>query len=78
MLSIVDILLNKFNKEDDILIFHSGTANNENEDLVSNGGRVLSVTAIGDNVQDCRQKAYEAVEEINWNDGFFRRDIGKL
>jgi phosphoribosylamine--glycine ligase len=39
---------------------------------------VLSVTAIGDNVQDCRQKAYEAVEEINWNDGFFRRDIGKL
>jgi len=69
--------LNKFNNEDEILIFHSGTAKNENEDLVSSGGRVLSVTAIGDNVQDCRQKAYNAVEKINWDNGFFRRDIGK-
>ena len=71
-------LLNKFHKENDILIFHSGTANNENKDLVSNGGRVLSVTAIGGNVQDCRQKAYETVEKINWKNGFFRKDIGKL
>ena len=70
--------LNNLNKQDDILIFHSGTAKNENKDLVSNGGRVLSVTAIGDNVQDCRQKAYKAVEEINWNKGFYRRDIGKV
>ncbi len=70
--------LNKFDEEDDILIFHSGTAKNDNENLVSNGGRVLSVTAIGDNVQDCRQKAYKAVEKINWDNGFFRRDIGKL
>ena len=70
--------LNKFDKQDDILIFHSGTAKNENKNLISSGGRVLSVTAIGDNVQDCRQKAYKAVEEINWNKGFFRSDIGKL
>ena len=70
--------LNEFDNKEDILIFHSGTTKNENENLISSGGRVLSVTAIGDNVQDCRQKAYEAVEEINWNDGFFRRDIGKL
>ena len=70
--------LNKFDKQDDILIFHSGTAKNENENLISSGGRVLSVTAIGDNVQDCRQKAYKAVEEINWNKGFYRRDIGKV
>ena len=70
--------LNKFDKQDDILIFHSGTAKNDNENLISSGGRVLSVTAIGDNVQDCRQKAYKAVEEINWNKGFYRRDIGKV
>ena len=70
--------LNKFDKQDDILIFHSGTAKNENENLISSGGRVLSVTAIGDNVQDCRQKAYDIVEEINWNKGFYRRDIGKV
>ena len=70
--------LNKFDKQDDILIFHSGTAKNDNENLISSGGRVLSVTAISDNVQDCRQKAYNAVKEINWDKGFYRRDIGKV
>ena len=71
-------LLDKFDNKDDILIFHSGTAKNDNENLISSGGRVLSVTAIGENVQDCRKKAYKAIEEINWDNGFFRRDIGKL
>ena len=70
--------LNKFDKQDDILIFHSGTAKNENENLISSGGRVLSVTAIGDNVQDCRKKAYNTVEEIIWDKGFYRKDIGKV
>ena len=70
--------LDKFDNQDDILIFHSGTAKNDNENLISIGGRVLSVTAIGENVQDCRKKAYKAIEEINWDNGFFRRDIGKL
>ncbi len=70
--------LNNLDKQDDILIFHSGTAKNDNENLISSGGRVLSITAIGDNVQDCRQKAYKAVEEINWNKGFYRKDIGKI
>ena len=70
--------LNKFDEENNILIFHSGTAKNDNKNLISSAGRVLSVTAIGDNVQDCRQKAYKAVEEINWNNGFYRRDIGKV
>ena len=70
--------LNKFDKQDDILIFHSGTAKNENENLISSGGRVLSVTAIGDNVQDCRKKAYNTVEEIIWDRGFYRKEIGKV
>ena len=70
--------LNKFDKQDDILIFHSGTAKNENENLISSGGRVLSVTAIGDSAQDCRQKAYKAVEKISWDKGFYRKDIGKI
>ena len=67
----------EFDKKDDTIIFHSGTAKNDNENLISSGGRVLSVTAIGHNVQICRQKAYEAVEKINWDKGFFRKDIGK-
>ena len=70
--------LNKFDNQNDILIFHSGTTKNDNENLISSGGRVFSVTAIGDNVQNCRHKAYKAVEEINWNKGFYRRDIGKV
>ncbi len=70
--------LNNLNKQDDILIFHSGTAKNDNENLISSGGRVFSVTAIGDNVQNCRHKAYKAVEEINWDKGYYRRDIGKV
>ncbi|MDC0228032.1 phosphoribosylamine--glycine ligase [Alphaproteobacteria bacterium] len=68
----------ELDKKDDILIFHSGTSKNDNENLISNGGRVLSVTAIGHNIQICRHKAYEAVEKINWDEGFFRKDIGKL
>jgi phosphoribosylamine--glycine ligase len=38
----------------------------------------LSITATGEDVQDCRNKAYDAVENINWNEGFYRKDIGKL
>ena len=46
--------------------------------LISNGGRVLSVTAIGQNVKECRDKAYKTIEDINWEKGFYRKDIGKL
>ena len=65
-------------KKNDISIFHSGTTKNEDGYLISNGGRVLSITATGEDVQDCRNKAYDAVENINWNEGFYRKDIGKL
>jgi len=70
--------LKNFDNETEIFVFHSGTSKDKNENLVSNGGRVLSVTSIGANVQDCRQKAYNIVETINWKQGFYRKDIGKL
>ena len=70
--------LNEFNNETEISVFHSGTKKDENENLVANGGRVLSITSIGDNIQECRQKAYNIVEAINWKQGFYRKDIGKL
>jgi len=44
---------------------------------VTNGGRVLGVTALGDSVQDSITTAYRAVDCINWNGVQFRRDIGK-
>jgi phosphoribosylamine--glycine ligase len=43
--------------------------------IVANGGRVLNVCAIGKNVREAQQRAYEAVDRIKWPDGFCRRDI---
>ena len=70
--------LKNFDNEIDISVFHSGTSKDKNDNLVSNGGRVLSITSIGVNVEDCRQKAYNIVEALDWDKGFYRRDIGKL
>ena len=70
--------LNNFNDNTEISVFHSGTSKDKNGNIVSNGGRVLSITSIGANVQDCRQKVYDVVEAINWKQGFYRKDIGKL
>ena len=70
--------LKNFDNEIDISVFHSGTSKDKNGRLISNGGRVLSITSIGVNVKDCRQKAYNIVEALDWDKGFYRRDIGKL
>ncbi len=60
---------------DDVEIFHAGTAT-RNGEIVANGGRVLGVTALGRTVGQAQRKAYEAVDAIEWKDGFCRRDIG--
>jgi phosphoribosylamine---glycine ligase len=60
---------------DDINIYHAGTASTEGT-LVSNGGRVLNVTALGRTAAEARQRAYAAVDKIGWAGGFCRRDIG--
>lgn len=57
-------------------VFHAGTARTGNGDLVSNGGRVLTVCARGETVLQAQQNAYEAVDVIDWPEGFCRRDIG--
>jgi phosphoribosylamine---glycine ligase len=62
-------------KEDDAIVFHAGTKN-EGGQIVTNGGRVLGVTALGSNLEKARGKAYEAVEKIKFDHMFFRRDIG--
>ncbi|CAM5512208.1 phosphoribosylamine--glycine ligase [Aquamicrobium terrae] len=60
---------------EDVEIFHAGTAVNAGA-LVANGGRVLNVTAAGRTVAEAQRKAYEAVDMIDWPQGFCRRDIG--
>jgi phosphoribosylamine--glycine ligase len=56
-------------------IFHAGTRS-DGARILANGGRVLNVTAMGDDVGQAQQRAYRAVDRIRWPDGFCRRDIG--
>ena len=58
-----------------VTVFHAGTALGE-QGLVAKGGRVLAVTAIADTFASARARAYRAVDQIDFADGFHRRDIG--
>jgi phosphoribosylamine--glycine ligase len=60
----------------DIEIFHSGTAEKDGQ-LVTNGGRVLSVSAVGKDLDDALQRAYAAADKIQFEGKYLRRDIGK-
>ena len=71
----------KINKIDSIdskkktFIYHSGTKIEDNQ-LFSNGGRVLSISSTGNNFSKIRKKILKLIKKINWKHGFFRRDIG--
>ncbi len=56
-------------------IFHAGTKLDDNGNVVTAGGRVLCVTALGDSVTEAQQRAYELLKEVNWKDAYFRTDI---
>lgn len=57
------------------MCFHAGTVEIDGE-ICANGGRVLNVTARGDSLQEARDRAYEAIAKIDWDQGFYRTDIG--
>ncbi len=61
---------------DDLVAFHAGTTVNEAGQLVSSGGRILCVTALGDDFDTARQRAYAALQQISANNCFYRTDIG--
>lgn len=61
----------------DIMLFHAGTAKNGGK-LVTNGGRVMGVTALGKDLKQARQKAYEAVKNVKFDGMHYRTDICKL
>ena len=61
-------------KMEDVFVFHAGTALAE-DDIVTNGGRVLGVTALGTNVADAKTRALRATEAIRFEGAFYRRDI---
>ncbi|MFM8441702.1 MAG: phosphoribosylglycinamide synthetase C domain-containing protein, partial [Acidobacteriota bacterium] len=60
-----------------VQVFHAGTAKNDDDDFVTSGGRVLGVTAVGDNLDSAIDSAYGGVAKISWEGMQFRRDIGR-
>jgi phosphoribosylamine--glycine ligase len=59
-----------------VKIFHAGTLRAD-ERLIADGGRVLGVTALDSDIRGARDRAYAAVDRIQWSEGFCRRDIGR-
>ena len=60
---------------DGVIVFHAGTQTGENRILTA-GGRVLGVTAVGDTLLAAKRRAYDAVDKIEFDGSYFRRDIG--
>jgi phosphoribosylamine--glycine ligase len=63
-------------KVPDAFVFHAGTAFQEGK-VVTSGGRVLGVTAVGQGIREAIAKAYEVVRKISWEGAHFRKDIGQ-
>jgi len=60
----------------DVVVFHAGTTFKDKA-VVTNGGRVLGVTALGEDIPRAIKKAYQAVEKIHWKTAYYRTDIGQ-
>lgn len=69
--------LEKFDGKDDYFCFHAGTKFDENGTIVTNGGRVLGITATGKDLKEARAKAYEATEWVDFANKYMRHDIGR-
>jgi phosphoribosylamine--glycine ligase len=61
---------------DGVTVFHAGTKRDADGRLLATGGRVLNVCATGATIAEAQKRAYEAVDRIDWPEGFCRRDIG--
>ena len=62
-------------KSDKVWVFHAGTRRNAGGQIVTDGGRVLGVTALGESIEKAAGRAYEAVQQIHFDGAHFRRDI---
>ncbi|MDG1438446.1 MAG: phosphoribosylamine--glycine ligase [Emcibacteraceae bacterium] len=67
--------LDEAGSADNIMIFHAGTKK-EDDRILATGGRVLNITSLSSNVTEAKNDAYRALDQINWPEGFCRRDIG--
>lgn len=62
---------------DSVIVFHAGTKLGDNNEVLSNGGRVIAVTGKGNSVENALENAYNGVSQIKWKDEYHRRDIGQ-
>ena len=69
--------LDEFDKHEGYFCFHSGTKFNEDGKIVTNGGRVLGITALGNDLKEARANAYKATEWVEFKNKYMRTDIGK-
>ncbi len=69
--------LENFRQKDGYYVFHAGTAFDREGRIVTNGGRVLGVTATGENLKAARANAYRAAEWVDFDNKYMRHDIGK-
>lgn len=70
--------LQKFQGKEDYYCFHAGTKLScDGKEILTNGGRVLGITAIGENLKEARRKAYEAAEWAEFSNKYMRHDIGR-
>ena len=67
--------LDEVNQLDGVTVLHAGTTT-DGQRIFAAGGRVLGVTALGEDVSAAQTRAYEAVDMVDWPEGFCRRDIG--
>jgi len=70
-----DVISIEQSNSEELKVFHAGTSK-VNDQIVTAGGRVLCVAALGDNVTQAQKNAYDGVAKINWQGAFFRTDIG--
>jgi phosphoribosylamine--glycine ligase len=68
--------IKKAEMQPDIVVFHAGTKI-ARQDLATNGGRVLGISAVGKTLKESLKKAYKAVEKISFEEMYYRKDIGK-
>jgi phosphoribosylamine--glycine ligase len=68
--------LETFDGKTDEMVFHSGTKFGEHGEILTNGGRVLAVTALAPTLKEAREKAYRAAERVTFSNKYMRHDIG--
>lgn len=65
----------KFSEDDSIIVFHAGTKRDKKGNLVTSGGRVLSIAGLGHSLHEAVEKAYQGIGRVSFTDAHFRRDI---